>query len=146
MGNHLGITTSERVREADGTQWDGVGNISCWDIATKTVTNSSGAVNLGWPLRVVLNHARERAPQPRNDQSLDAGWPQRHVTLGKVALFSQQSQYLGNECVSPREGILDGRTMHLLEGEHVVLISAVLSLCCYGHFSLVADSGASLSW
>ena len=62
MGNHLGITTSERVREADRVGWGGVGKIRCWDIATKTVTNSNGAVNLGWPLRVVLNHAREPGP------------------------------------------------------------------------------------
>lgn len=62
MGNHLRITTSERVREADGAGWGGVGKICCWDIATKTVTNSNGAVNLGWPLRVVLNHARELGP------------------------------------------------------------------------------------
>lgn len=59
MGNHLGITTSKRAREADGTGLGGVGKISCWDIAGKTVANSSGAVNLGWPLRVVLNRAME---------------------------------------------------------------------------------------
>lgn len=63
-----------------------------------------------------------QAQLPRNDQSLDTGWPQRHVTLGKVALLSQQSQYLGNECVSPKEGILDGKTLHLLEGENLFLI------------------------
>ena len=50
------------MREADGAGWGGVGTICCWDIATKTVTNSNGAVNLGWPLRVVLNHARELGP------------------------------------------------------------------------------------
>ena len=55
-----------------------------------------------------------QAQLPRNDQSLDAGWPQRHVNLDKVALLSQQSQYLGNECVSPKEGILDGKTLRLL--------------------------------
>lgn len=42
MGNDLRITTSERMREADGTE-----KINCCDMATEALANPKGALNLG---------------------------------------------------------------------------------------------------